>query len=366
MAIVFTKAIPEDKLLFAYNNNIIRFNSDTGLIPATAQIIGLGFDIVLYPHPNGSFYFNFAEYIATLLNSDNFKDDMVVPALYWSYNWTAKIYLANAITIKINFTDTTNESVVRNLKWLSALTQLDEKEVLPANQSFLLTPKDGGEKPYLKFWKGYPFDVTFYHHNPTNMNIVNENDLEAGVGLQNYLISRVLITNGLNQIPIVINEGVSNLRFQLAPGYFYFALEKVIPTCGKKKYLKWINRYGGWNYWLFDDGKKTLTPKSLGELNNDFNNVEDTLSQTYNIGVSSKKTLFINDDVTEREMITLSDLFESPKVYLFIGVPNEANSFDDWLEVNVKDKVTKIEDGKYNFINTELEIELPARITRTL
>lgn len=367
MAIQFTKAISQNKLLFAYNNNIIRFNSNSALIPATAEIIGLGVSVVLYPNPSGDFYFNFKDYISAIINSDNFKDDMVVPVGYWSYNWTPKIYLNNAITVKIIFEDTSFETIILNTKWLSAYCQLDSIEVLPNNNPFILTPNNWDIKPVLKYWEGYPFDFTFYNPNPTNLSIVNENDYETGVGLQNYLFSRVVITNGFDLIPFVINNGVSDLALNLNGGInFPLSIEKIIPNCNDKHYIKWINRYGGWNYWLFDRGKKTITPKGLGEINNDFNNVEDTISQTVNIGVTSKKSISLNDDVSEIDMMMLVDLFESPKVYLFTGEPNTISSFNNWQEVNVKDKAVKIQDVKYNFINIQLEIDLPIRTTRTI
>ena len=94
--------------------------------------------------------------------------------------------------------------------------------------------------------------------------------------------------------------------------------------------------------------------------------MEDTFSQTINIGVTSKKTIFANDDVSDVDMLMLGDLFESPKIYLFTGDPNTVNNFNNWMEVGLKEKTVRTEDSKINFLNVQVEIELPSRTTRTL
>ena len=373
MAIVFTKSIPQNKLLYAFNNNVVRFHSNSSLIPATAEIIGLGISIVLYPNPTGDFYFNFKEYISTIINTDNFKDDMNVVAGTWSYDWTSKILLQNAITIKIIFEDDTFETSLLNLNWLSSYMQVDEfKDTYFGGyliEEFVLTPQINGIIPNLKYWYGYPFDFTMYTPNVgTNVDVKNIsiNGLFT-INNPHPKIQRVVLSNGISELGL-FNTYAGQNQFKLEDNVtdYYFNIEKIIPNCDNKHYLKWINRYGGWNYWLFDRGKKTITPKGIGEVNNDFNNVEDTLSQTINMGVTSRKSIAMNDDINDDDMMLLGDLFESPKVYLFTGKPNTFCGFKDWIEVNVKDKAIKIQDSKYNYINVQLEVELPARTTRTI
>jgi hypothetical protein len=341
------------------------------LVPAKAEIIGLGFDVVLYPHPNGSFYFNFKDYISAIINTDNFKDDLNVALPTYNYNWTSKIYLQNAITLKIHFTNSTFETKVLNMSWISAYLQVDEFSqtypVVNFDDLFVLTPRVKSVLPRMKYWEGYPFDITFYTLGAT-INIENSSNTDTINNLIDpFIINRFVISDGTNEnYSLLLTPGENSLNFSEETTNDTIILEKIIPNCSGKHYIKWINRFGGWNYWLFDRGKKTLTPKALGEINNDFNNIEDTLSPTLNIGVSSKKSTIVNDDVHERDMLLLSDLFESPKIYLFTGEPNTVSNFNNWLEVGIKEKSTKIQDPKYNYINVEVEIELPARTTRTL
>lgn len=364
MAIQFSKGILHTNLLFSFNNNIVRFNSDNPIAALKAEIIGLGIDVVLYPHPDGSFYFNFKDYMSSLINVDNYKDDMTVPVSIWNYDWSSKIYLQNTINFKITIKDNTIEELDISLNWLSAYCQLDNKEILPIDTAFILTPKTN-QKPTLKYWTGYPFDFTFYSGIKTaNLKVSN---LDIGsMYLTNYIFSRIIISNGLNEMPMVSPTGISRLSLIDEVKGVLIDIEKINPNCDDKHYLKWINRYGGWNYWLFNKGRKNLNPKGLGEVNNDFNNIEDTLSQTLNIGVSSEKSIIVNDDVNDIDMAMLNDLFESPKIYIFTGKPNTVSDFSKWLEVNFKYKSVKIQDSKHSFINIQAEFEYPKRVTRTI
>lgn len=372
MAIVLTTADPSFKLLMAFNNNVIRFNSDSVLVPAKAEIIGLGFDVVLYPHPDGSFYFNFKDYISAIINTDNFKDDLNVALPTYNYDWTSKIFLQNAITLKIYFTNSTFETKVLNLFWISAYLQVDEFSktypVVNFDDLFVLTPRTKNVLPRMKYWQGYPFDITFSALNAGFVDIENSGNPDTTNNIADpFTINRFVVSDGTNEnYSLLLISGENSLNFSEETNDDTIILEKIIPDCSGKHYIKWINRFGGWNYWLFDRGRKILTPKGLGEINNDFNNLEDTLSPTLNIGVSSKKSIFVNDDVHEKDMLLLSDLFESPKIYLFTGEPNTVSNFNSWLEVGIKDKSTKIQDAKYNYINVEVEIELPTRTTRKL
>lgn len=372
MAIRILKGINPERLIFAFNNNIIRFDSDSGLVPETAEIGGLDVGIILYPHPDGSFYFNFKDYMSSIINTDNFKDDMVIPNGVWFYNWTSKIYLQNAITLKINFSDTTSETHVLNIQWLSAYMQLDEyKKTYPLNDImdfFILTPQKIGDTPVLKYWEGYPFDFTIYTPNSDDITIYSiSTDNKYVLDYTHGIINRVLISNGSIEIPDMIRLGFNQLDIYTGGTYIFLTIRKLIPICNNEKhYIKWINRYGGWNYWLFNHGKKTLNPKGLGVINNDFSNLEDTLSPIENIGVTSFKSILLIDDISDEDMVMLFDLFESPKIYLFTGEPNSVSTYHDWIEVNIKDKAVKIKDVKYNYVNVQIEIDLPTRITRIL
>ena len=75
MAVIFTQDIAINTVLPAYNNNVIRFYSDTSSKTAlTANIVINSKTIVLYPTQTGEFYFNFREYVTAIVNQNRFID----------------------------------------------------------------------------------------------------------------------------------------------------------------------------------------------------------------------------------------------------------------------------------------------------
>lgn len=358
MAIVFSKSVNQDNLLFAFNNNIIRFNS-TEPDPISAEIIGFGFPIILYPHPNGGFYFNFKEYSTVAVNVDNFKDDLVYAPAVFLYDWTDKIYFPLEIEVKINFAGDVFETTTFDANFLSAYSQIDEIDFVKKTELKLLTV---GNK--LKYWKGYPFDFTFYNVDTSSFSIINIKDLTVTIIANPFMFNRMMLSNGLNDNTTLVTA-IGEVQYEIT-GLGKITIETISANCNQNIYLKWINRFGGWNYWLFRKGRKTLSPKAIGELNNDFNDVDDTISQTISMGLTSQSSIFIQEDVHDEYIKIFTDLAESAKIYYFKGKPNQFSTPKDWIEVTLKDRLIKIQDAKRDFNNISFEIELPKRATRTI
>ena len=98
--------------------------------------IGIGLNIVtLYPNPSGIFFFNFKDLISTLLNVDNFTDDLnpdIETTLV--YDWTNKISLTDDVVTTIELSNDTTETDTISITWLSAFVQLRNwKRTYPAN-----------------------------------------------------------------------------------------------------------------------------------------------------------------------------------------------------------------------------------------
>ena len=75
MAITFTKDLYTTKLNLAYTNNVVEFTSEyISDILKVEVYIGASIK-TLYPAPSGIVYYNFREWISSLINTDNFKDD---------------------------------------------------------------------------------------------------------------------------------------------------------------------------------------------------------------------------------------------------------------------------------------------------
>lgn len=375
MAIVFLKELDITKIKLAYNNNIVRFYTDSTEVPINA-IIEIGSNVVtLFPDPNGIFYYNFKELVTTILNQYNFIDDLN-PDLSTSfvYDWTDKISLTEDVVITINLSNDTTETDTRSITWLSGYVQLqDWKNVYPSSDLLttgitLLQKKneDSYFDFYLNYWYGYPFDLTIYG-NENLVSLVNKTNLSN----QDFTfdkISRLVFSDGRTDVSIedtiTLQNGVNDLDFDEV---FNIRLNKITNFCTDGVYIKWINSLGGWNYWLFSKGQTQTKTKDNGSLNNDFENLEDTISPLVSLGKTSANTIKVQQKrIISQDKILLSDLLDSAKVYLFTGTPFSQNTFNDWIEVNLTNGSFTIENPRSNMYQFDFTLELPPNVTRNL
>lgn len=375
MAIVFLKELDITKINLAYNNNIVRFYTDSGIAPTNATIeIGTN-SITLYPDPNGIFYYNFKDLVTTILNTDNFTDDLETDiSTSFVYDWTDKISLTDDVVITINLSNDTTETDTRSITWLSGFVQLQNwKTEYPSNDllttDIRLLQRINGDSYYsyfLNYWHGYPFDVTIYG-NDNVIEIINNNNISSDTFTLDK-IDRLVFSDGRTDVSIedslTFQSGFNDLDFD---GVFNLRLNKITDFCTGGIYIKWINSLGGWNYWLFSKGQEQLKTKEKGSLYNDWENLEDTISPYVSLGKESGSEIKVREQrINENDKMLLEDLLDSAKVYLFTGTPFSQNTFNDWIEVNLGSGNFIIENPKSKIYRFDLTLELPKNITRSL
>ena len=378
MAIVFIKDISTTNLLLAYTNNVVQFNSDSVLIPTKATIT-IGSSVkTLYPHPGKSFYFNFKEWVTSIINTDNFKDDvnLDIDGAGYVYDWS-KIYLNSDIVFAITLSDANVETATRNTKFLSATMQLDTYKLkYPINSSLdhpvILSPYEiaTNNTAYLKHWEGYPFDITIYTGNATTLKISNlSNLLNYTLNVSNK-VNRIALSDGNTtatiQDALPLMDGLNSLKFTANSLDYFATLDKIDEKCAGH-YVKWMNDLGGFNYWLFPNGNRNRKTKDLGEINNDYSNFEDTISPTIQMGKTANDVIQVASDVlTEQENLLLSGILDSPKIYLFTGQPFAKAGVNDWMEVSISGSDYRISNAKQSQNKINITFELPQRNTRTI
>jgi hypothetical protein len=384
MAIVFSKDISTNKLLMAYNNNVVRFRSDSGLNPQTAQITGLGIDVVLYPHPNGNFYFNFKDYVVSEINTKNFADTIATNLLAtfpdsFTYDCSDGCYLEDIVFFKINFTNTTFETTTRTLRFIAGVEQLEDykkNEVLFSSSQFcVLSPMQDASNntSYLKYWEGYPFEFSFYNldfETVPNFTLKNRqnglsNTFNSKSKVSSFFVCDGDITtheilplaNGLNELQFLVNGVNKNVNL---------IIDKVDSDCGV--YIKFLNKYGRFNYWLLSKNHfRNRSSKYLGEIENDFNNLEDTNSPTIQTGKAGDEILrCAAEKLNENEKLILEGIIDSPKIYLFTGERFSKADLTDWMEVRLKTSSFTVKAPKKKLYSYFVEFDLPARNTQTL
>lgn len=374
--IVFTTDIATDKLLLAHNNNIVEFYSDNVILP-TKSTISIGTSVkTLFPAPNGKFYLNFKEWITSLINIDNYKDDVSFD-IGTVYNWTSKVYLNSIVTFNITLVTNDVETITRDVKWLSAYLQPEHyKRKFPIvnniNSPLVLSPYEdkSNQSCYIKYWEGYPIDLTIYTGSTTNIRLTNLSNLLFNDFPTSNIVSRIAIDNGETNLTITdllpIMTGFNSLKVTSNELNYFINLEKSSDNC-TGHYIKWVNDLGGWSYWLFPFGNRNRKTKDLGELNNDFYNLDETISPSLQLGKTSNDTIQITSDIVNNEQsLLLRTVIDSPKIYLFTGQPFAKANFNDWIEVSLNTSDVRIENAKEKLNKFNFTLELPQRNTRKL
>lgn len=389
MAIVIEKDLDITRLLNAYNNNIVKFRSDNvGQIVKSATIIGLGINTLLRPHPDGLFVFNFKDDIKTSINTKNFIDDFIYvldplnPATY-HYDVTNGFYLDGNVEYKINYDDGSydilNSNVYRFLASVENLESFKNDKIIideSTDNMDILSPVENrfnaitGDNIYLKYWIGYPFEFSFYIRKPNvglaGYNLTSTTNFEINPTGQ---ITSLFISDGVNEFSAAgLQPGLNQFEFEANGNTIYtkLNLESIEEECGV--YVKFINKYGRYNYWLFSKNYfKNRTSKYLPELENDFNNLEDTVSPTLQIGKSSDSTIkCAAKNLNEKEKLILEGIIDSPKILLFTGTPGTVSTNKDWMEVKLKTTTFPVQSPNRKLFSFYLELDLPARNTITL
>lgn len=131
----------------------------------------------------------------------------------------------------------------------------------------------------------------------------------------------------------------------------------VVNECTDGIYLRWIDRHGFMNYYLFDEGEQTQVDKSMGEISAyhmDAYKYKLNLYQGKEVERSIKIGAPLADNDTFRQLMTLAT---SPVVELYVGD-------DQWLRVNVKPMtITK---GNKPLNDMEFVLDLPDLMTQRL
>ena len=333
MAITFTTPLPIDKWLLSENNRVVEFTSDYSEPPVYCDItIASLVPVRIYPLPDESFWFNAKNYISSQLNDYADNLDLTVNPVdidTFVKDWT-KVYLNEDFVFDITFLDDTTESTtITPYILLGGEQPYNYKKgmTIEDNTYVVLSPLKLGtsNKYHLRYWNGYPFDFGYVLPRGTSSDVTND--------FRN-------LTNGINMPNIEIGQSVS--RIVISDGATWACV-------------------GAYNYWLFNEFYKVdERTRSLGSINNDFFNLDETISQSKQLGKDSADTWTIfSDDLSPDDMNLARGILTSPKVYLFTGVRFSQNNFNDWLEVDVKTSGATIKQPREDKGELKLNIELP-------
>jgi hypothetical protein len=387
--IQFINNVDTHKLRMAYNNDVLRFFSNSPGIPKYADIMlkssspaggteTILFNVRLYPNPNGEFYINLQPYAAAAINTGNFEDLLDTSAIAgipdsFLYEYTKDTLLAGTLFISVTHNDTTVESTNFELTWLAGMQQQGHYYRIDRESLLLLSPPKENSliEWYLKYWQGYPFDISLYtpFDARLELKIENETNRHNQSFKPNGLVSRLLFCDGrtdetLDSV-LPLTEGVNKLKFDLRSPRWVI-IEKLPYRCGV--YLKWFNAFGGYSYWLFENTFSVdRNSKDLGSIDANNANIENSFGPTISLGRESQDTIKIITELLNRnESRIVEGLLESPKIYMFTGKPFAINNTRDWIEVSLRTTATRVRNPKEALTNFAFDILLPQRFSQKL
>jgi hypothetical protein len=376
MAVVFTQDISQTETLMAFNNNVIRFGTDSGLIPVDALISIGSFNAKIFPTPDNTFYYNLKDVAKSLVNTKNFADTTDLATDFTAPSDLTKavqgIVFSGNLTIALTLSNGTQETATRSLRVLAGVEQLEsykQGQIFRGEKTVLLPlfPKTS-DRFYARYFEGYPFDVSFMDTFAGNFELLNETNLLGEAFDSKGIVTRLVFSDGRSDesindvLPISLGRNV--LRW--ADQDIRLIIDKVDVCEGV--YLKWLNPYGGWSYWLFPKfSQRNLNTRKIGELENDFDNLTDTQSPQISLGREGVERISLDSDLlTPEKFNLLSTIYTAPKIYLFTGEAFSQASVYDWIEVSITNTQHRTRNWKGQPINVTLDIELPKRYTQTL
>jgi hypothetical protein len=395
--IQFVTPIDAGKLRMAYNNDVLRFYSDSTdpalyadvTLSETSAILMVGeepkvyFTIRLYPNPQGQFYINLQPHVAATLNTRNFEDTLQTALAAGSnttftYPYSNGTLLNGNLKISVAHKTAPADSATSTLVWLGGVQQFGNYTRLATADLLLLSPirKESLNEYYFKYWQGYPFDISILDYSGVlvlrrNFSVVNETNALTATLSPKSNVTRIAFSDGRTdetlETLLPLAEGMNKLKISTSATRQKWAhIEKIPYKSGV--YLKWLNAMGGYSYWLFEDTYAIdRSTKYNGEIDRDNDNLENAFGRTLQTGKESQDTLkIIAELLTEDERRIVETILDSPKIYLFTGKPLSQNSYRSWIEVTLKTGSARLKNPKQPLTNFTFDIELPMRYTQSL
>lgn len=353
----------------SYNDSFIKFTTDlTGQTETLITFLPTALFAKPFkiPNINGTNTINLKVFVKNQINEKGLKDNYPIPS-----NWiqTLEDGLINQTVMLQDFgPNQTGSTISKTYEFDKSVKQVDEK--LFINNAQILNYSENGIDYNLTYFEGYPFTfelqkiskgneitVKNINNNITSQALsaetTNTQRIYIDKGITNWTTSKFLpLIDELNRLEIFENDLFKSKLF----------LKKETPKCGY--YLKWLNRAGGYSYWLFDEfGTTQLKTKALKNIStNPFKNVGGLVATTMPTGFESEKSITVKSRFDVNEGKILESLYDSQSVQLYSA--KEPFRVGSWLDVTVKGTLNSSNKKAINDIT--VTIELPQIITQKI
>lgn len=129
--------------------------------------------------------------------------------------------------------------------------------------------------------------------------------------------------------------------------------------CNEFKILKYLDSSGRYRFFPFNGKWQSKDKPTLkGEVTNFVTSIKDSQTDSKNIGYKNDRTITLTaGNVSNNELEKLSDIFTSPRVYLYVG-NGISDLTEDWILVTVSgDGIGRRKNNKFGKVT--IDIKLP-------
>lgn len=199
----------------------------------------------------------------------------------------------------------------------------------------------------LTYFKGFPFTVPIYTEGRTvlKVNGIEYKTLEAGkynIDISGIASSGILSIKAFDEFQRKIFDYTFDSTFGPQRIFVPNGLDikvNIVNCPNQGVYLRWINKYGEYNYYLFQGSNQSTTTKNNTMV---FDNIFYTTALTDNyhhgtgksIGKDVEQTNKLYADLVDPETFDiLLSLTESPVVDMFTGY--DSNNKANWISISV-------------------------------
>lgn len=353
MANFINDTINENQLQTAFNNFVLRFQASSST-SIEAIINGLSTDpIIIYPFDN-KFYFNAKAYLKALFDN-NFQDTIVIMTNISNINsfYFIDETIMKQVFIEIEIRRTgPSQFLEKNVRVIRGVNNIRRNLAIEENNP----PYTQVLQPNIVYWQGYPLDITIHNYNNEFFNFS-----QTLFNITRYNIVRLIISSGNNQIPLSspIQEGVND--YMVNSGQATATIKTITNASECGIYIKWINEYGTYSYYLFNDKYIEDLVSSQDEVvNNNFENFSQTISKELVLSRNSRNRLTcIAKKTGEYERDLLYSLGTSPKIWLYTKEKNQSSTNQDWYEIQLNGHTFPVNTPNRKFIDIEYEFVFP-------
>ena len=161
-----------------------------------------------------------------------------------------------------------------------------------------------------------------------------------------------------------LSEGTSTLSFYVNGALVVTHSIITKPYCTGEKLIKYLDKNGQYRFYPFNKYfEERIDAKLIGKSNEFITSILTAQASEKNIGYKSTKTLsLIATGVSSDELVMLSELYDSPRVYLYIG-DGTSDEAKDWLLVTIVKNDGLVKRRKANFGQFSIDVELPEHYT---